>query len=150
MKHEAKNDRRYEQENPMPHSFGRPWKLSELRPGLREQVMRRLAAAGVVARCGDPESEPDQGAPLGAGGPDTPVLVDHAGPVLVRFTRVGGRGLDGDNLQGGCKQLRDAVAAALGRRGDSDADGMRWEYRQRPARFGEAAGTVIEIFGVGV
>jgi hypothetical protein len=129
-------------------TWGRPWKLRELRPGYREQVVRRLVAAPVVARRGDPEPEPDEGAALGGGGQDAPVLVDHAGPVRVRLTRVGGRPLDGDNLQGGGKQLRDAIAAALGRRGDSDADGMRWEYAQRPARVGEAAGTLIEIFAM--
>jgi len=124
-------------------TWGRPWKLSELNPDLRARVAARLAA-----RRDDPQHEQDQEPPLGAGGPDTPVLVDHAGPVLVRLTRVGGRVLDGDNLQGGCKQLRDAIAAALGRSGDSDADGMQWEYRQRPAKIGEEAGTLIEIEGV--
>ncbi len=124
-------------------TWGQPWKLGELRPELRRRVVAALAA-----RCGDPQSEPHERSALGAGGADAPVLVDHVGPVLVWVTRVGGRVLDGDNLQGGCKQLRDAIAAALGRRGDSDADGMRWEYRQRPARIGEEAGTLIEVFEV--
>ncbi|MGE4340540.1 MAG: hypothetical protein AB7E55_32010 [Pigmentiphaga sp.] len=38
--------------------------------------------------------------------------------------------IDDDNLSGGCKQLRDAIAAALGRNGDSARDGLWWEYRE--------------------
>jgi hypothetical protein len=116
------------------------WKLSELSQPLRQRILAAMAARG-----GHSQPEPHQGAPLGNGGQDPPVLVNLAGPVRVRITRVGGRTLDGDNLQGGCKQLRDAIAAALGRRGDSDVDGLAWEYCQRPAAP-EEAGTLIELF----
>lgn len=61
-------------------------------------------------------------------------LVDPAGTLHVRITRIGGRELDGDNLAGGCKELRDAIAAAFGRKGDSDGDGFEWEYAQRDGR----------------
>lgn len=58
-------------------------------------------------------------------------LVDIAGPLLVRITRhYIGKRYDDDNFSGGCKQLRDAIAAALSRKGDSEQDGMFWEYRQ--------------------
>jgi hypothetical protein len=129
-------------------TWGRPWKLVELSPAMREQAARLLAAP-VVAGRGHAKPQPDEEPALGGGGPDAPVLVDLAGPVHVRLTRVGGRLLDGDNLQGGSKQLRDAIASALGRRGDSDADGMFWEYAQRPVRIGEEAGTLIEVFREG-
>lgn len=57
-------------------------------------------------------------------------LANMAGPLCIRITRYGKRRYDGDNMQGGCKGLRDAIAAALGRPGDSAEDGLRWEYRQ--------------------
>ena len=37
-------------------------------------------------------------------------------------------------ITGGCKELRDAIAAAFGRKGDSDGDGFEWEYAQRDGR----------------
>ncbi len=50
-------------------------------------------------------------------------------PVVVVLTRIaGGRPLDGDNLQGACKAVRDAVAACLG---CDDADPrVTWCYSQ--------------------
>ena len=68
-------------------------------------------------------------------------LVDITGEVTVRITRVSPRRLDDDNLSGGAKQLRDAIASLLGRKGDSEEDGFRWEYYQEK---GEAE-TIIEI-----
>lgn len=50
-------------------------------------------------------------------------------PVVVTLTRVGVRDLDGDNLQGAFKAVRDQVATWLGL---DDADPrIRWEYDQR-------------------
>jgi len=57
-------------------------------------------------------------------------MVHLDGEILVRITRVGHRRLDDDNLAGGCKELRDAIAAMLGRKGDSEKDGLKWEYIQ--------------------
>ena len=69
-------------------------------------------------------------------------MVNIAGPLFVRITRVGKRKLDCDNFSGGAKQLRDAIASMLGRKGDSEEDGFKWEYVQKK---GEAE-TIIEIF----
>ena len=44
-----------------------------------------------------------------------------------------GRRLDGDNFIGGAKQLRDAIADALGLPGDSEEDGVFFEYKQVPS-----------------
>ena len=47
--------------------------------------------------------------------------------------------LDHDNLVGGCKPLRDAIAALLGR-DDAERHGIEWEYRQE-----KGAATRVEI-----
>lgn len=65
------------------------------------------------------------------------------GQLLVRITRqANSAGLDDDNLTGGCKELRDAIAEALGRPGDSAKDGLRFEYCQTRG----PAAMMIEIF----
>jgi hypothetical protein len=52
-------------------------------------------------------------------------------PVSVRWTKLGGNRLDGDNLAGSFKGLRDALAARYGV-GDADGSGIEWEYDQAP------------------
>lgn len=52
----------------------------------------------------------------------------HALPLIVILTRIGKRKLDGDNLQGALKSVRDGVADRLG---IDDANPLvRWEYAQ--------------------
>lgn len=53
-------------------------------------------------------------------------------PLVIRFTRVGKRKLDGDNLQGSCKALRDGVALALGI--DDGDESLEWRYTQEKGR----------------
>jgi len=75
-------------------------------------------------------------------------MVNIPGPLLVRIIRHYGKGereYDDDNQSGGCKELRDSIAAAHGRRGDSAQDGFAWEYAQRPSETGEPM-TEIEIY----
>ncbi len=73
-------------------------------------------------------------------------MVDIAGKVVVRITRKAYRGdLDDDNLSGGSKQLRDAIASFLGRKGDSERDLLRFEYCSEQAEKGKNQ-TVIEFF----
>ena len=48
--------------------------------------------------------------------------------VIVTIIRVGGKILDGDNLQGACKPLRDAIANTLGL--DDGDSRIEWQYRQ--------------------
>ena len=55
-------------------------------------------------------------------------LADFAPPLVVRLTRIGPRKLDGDNLQGTLKAVRDALAHKLGV--DDGSDAVRWEYAQ--------------------
>lgn len=69
------------------------------------------------------------------------VLAAHTWPtgrVRVLLTRVApSSGLDGDNLQGALKAVRDQVAAWLGR---DDADqSITWDYGQRRGAKGEWA-----------
>jgi len=72
----------------------------------------------------------------------TQLLVHAARKVSVRITRVSPREYDDDNLSGGCKQLRDAIATALGFPGDSRKDGMRWEYVQKQG----PPETIVEVY----
>jgi len=75
-------------------------------------------------------------------------MVNLPGPLvirLIRHYRKGEREYDDDNMSGGCKELRDSIAAALGRGGDSAQDGFAWEYAQRPSETGEPM-TEIEIY----
>jgi hypothetical protein len=52
------------------------------------------------------------------------------------------RTLDDDNFCGGCKQLRDTIAELLGKTGDSEADGLTFEYKQVKSKLKK---TVIKI-----
>jgi hypothetical protein len=79
---------------------------------------------------------------LDMGGAIAPLLDYIDSPLLVRITRIAQRRLDDDNMSGGCKQLRDAIASAFGRQGDSETDGLWWEYRQEKGPYE----IVIEVF----
>lgn len=53
----------------------------------------------------------------------------HAGkPIVVRLARLGGRGLDSDNLAGSMKWIRDSVADMIGANDKSPL--ICWEYQQ--------------------
>ena len=57
-------------------------------------------------------------------------LMQLAVPLRITLTRLGGKGLDSDNLAGGFKGIRDAVANLLMM---DDADPrLTWVYRQEP------------------
>lgn len=65
----------------------------------------------------------------------------HPLPCVVTLVRIGPRQLDGDNLQGGFKALRDGIAARLG---VDDADPrVRWEYEQEKGKPKQYAARVI-------
>lgn len=51
-------------------------------------------------------------------------------PVVVKFTRLGGKKLDDDNLRQALKGLRDHIAEWLGV--DDADDRVRWKYFQEP------------------
>lgn len=53
-----------------------------------------------------------------------------AGRFRVTIERHSPRTLDDDNFTGGCKQLRDAIAELLGKKGDSATDGLEFQYVQ--------------------
>ena len=85
-------------------------------------------------------------APLGSAGKNPFGLVHITCPIHCRITRkYGGRSkcLDDDNMSGGAKSLRDAITSILGLKGDSEADGITFEYAQEK---GEVTETVIKIF----
>ena len=61
-------------------------------------------------------------------------------PCTVKLTRIGLKTLDGDNLQGGLKALRDGIADRLG---VDDADPrVTWEYAQERGEYAVR----VEIF----
>jgi len=88
------------------------------------------AAAGDPGRSAD--AKRGRSHALGRTSPTQKSMVDVNRKVLVRIRRprLCGPQPDDDNLSGGCKQLRDAIAKALGFPGDSKADGIRFEYVQ--------------------
>lgn len=86
--------------------------------------------------------KPDQPGGLGLSSPLAAFVDVAPRKCLVRITRYGLRRYDDDNMVGGSKELRDSIAAALGFPGDSEEDGLRWQYAQEkgPPR------TVIEVW----
>lgn len=102
----------------------------------RYQAQARAQLAAVATGRTPRQPEPAEGETLGDQGGHPPMLVDPARPLAVRLVRVGGRPLDDDNLAAGYKPLRDAIASAFGRAGDSEMDGWRWAYAQEPGEIG--------------
>jgi len=88
-----------------------------------------------VARASSPKQKRDERASLVGESKNQESMVDIPHEVLVRIIRVipDRRHLqDSDNSNGGCKELRDAIAALLGREGDSEEDGfVDWVYDYR-------------------
>ena len=81
---------------------------------------------------------------------DQKSMVNIPGPLFVRIIRhipKGGNTYDDDNYSGGCKQLRDGIAAMLGLKGDSAEDGITFVYAQVKTDTGQAE-TVIEIYQI--
>ena len=79
-----------------------------------------------------------------AGRTGGPVLLASHWRLLVSFTRMATRLLDDDNLVGGCKASRDAVAAWLGI--DDRDPRVTWGYDQRThKRYAQTPGLLIEV-----
>lgn len=79
-----------------------------------------------------------------AGRTGGPVLLASHWRLLVSFTRMATRLLDDDNLVGGCKASRDAVAAWLGV--DDRDPRVTWGYDQRThKRYAQTPGLLIEV-----
>lgn len=88
----------------------------------------------------DPQPEPAEAGALGKLCTAPKGIFPDSAKLRVTIIRgCGGIPLDHDNLVGGCKPLRDAVAALLGR-DDAERHGIEWEYRQE-----KGAATRIEI-----
>lgn len=116
----------------------RPIKLSDCSARLRARLEDALARSEGAEQERDGQTVPSEE------GDAFPPLVHVTGKVLVRITRrYSGRLYDDDNMSGGSKALRDALASALGRKGDSLADGMVWVYEQEHWPQDE---TLIEVF----
>ena len=104
--------------------------INDLPERYQRQVRTQLAACPARG----PDTKPKHNTPSALGNqikaPQSMVHSDR--PLLVRITRFGREGvLDTDNLAGGCKELRDAIADAFGRTGDSAKEGFTWEYEQK-------------------
>ena len=68
-------------------------------------------------------------------------LIDEGRLLRCTLTRLGGRGMDDDNLQGTAKWCRDTVALFLGQ-DDGPAGSILWNYAQEP---GGAYGVRIKL-----
>lgn len=107
-------------------------RLSEIRD---KKLRARIAAFDIqIRRRGCAESKSAKQNPLGGEIEAAPGMVHIDCPLLVRIVRKYDARLakryDDDNFIAGCKPLRDAIAAALSRDGDSEENGLWWEYRQ--------------------
>lgn len=107
------------------------------------------ASAGVKASIeaalsggANPKPERDKQVPLVGQAKAETGMVYLNFPVLVIITGRCPRPYDDDNFSGGCKELRDAIAAALSFKGDSEKDGIRFEYVQEKGQ----AETIIEVY----
>lgn len=61
------------------------------------------------------------------------IIKKHPLPCVVEITRVGKKMMDGDNLQGAAKALRDGIALRLG---VDDADpSITWKYSQQIGEY---------------
>lgn len=103
-------------------------RLDDFPPSVRARIQEALNAED--SRSGARDPQPQQAEALVAKVPREEVLDADAARLRVTITRRSQRPLDDDNLVGGCKQLRDAIAELLGRKGDAEKDGLEWEYRQ--------------------
>ena len=64
------------------------------------------------------------------------------GPIVIRFVRHSPRLLDRDNFIASLKGALDSLVTLLGRKGDSERDGVHVEYYQIPSK---QKGLAIEI-----
>lgn len=113
---------------------------------LRRNAKLRAAIAATPEGRGYTKRKRDGIITLVGKAPHQKGVVDIAGPLLVRVTRRVGCNseyYDHENLVGGAKRVQDAIAAFLSRKGDSEKDGLWWEYRQVQSEESEI---VIEIF----
>lgn len=103
-------------------------RLEDFDPKTQARITEILDAQNNHRGARDPQ--PQQAEALVAKVPRKEILDADAARLRVTITRRSPRPLDDDNLVGGCKQLRDAIAELLGRKGDAEKDGLVWEYRQ--------------------
>lgn len=103
---------------------------------------KRIGVGGLVAdkpkqnqrRTLEPESKAPQGGGRGVGRISRPLI-------RITLIRFGGKAMDSDNFIGGCKPIRDAIAASLGL---DDADSwIDWEYSQ--VRTRGRRGTIVKM-----
>jgi hypothetical protein len=103
-------------------------RLDDFPPAVQARITEILDAQNHRSGARDPQPQPAEA--LVAKVQRADVLDADAPRLRVTITRRAPRELDGDNFIGGCKQLRDAIAELLGRKGDAEKDGLVWEYRQ--------------------
>ena len=118
-------------------------KLDDFPPAVRARITEILDAQN--NHRGQAHAEPQPAEALVGKVQGADVLDADSPRLRVTITRRSQRPLDDDNFIGGCKQLRDAIAELLGRKGDAEKDGLEWEYRQERG----AAATIIEIEEIG-
>ncbi len=119
------------------------WKWKDLNDAQKKQFTASVYAETAGRNT---KQKRDERFTLGGAWANTEGVVHISGTLHCRITRrFSGRSreYDGDNFSGGCKEIRDAIASLLGLKGDSEKDGITWEYEQERA---EKTETVIEIY----
>ncbi len=104
------------------------------------QAVRELNPHLFVGAVEKPISQPDAPRPLDRG-----CKARKTGPqgMVISLVSYRSRLLDSDNLHGGLKPLRDAIAATLGI--DDGDSAVRWEYGQVETRGEEGTAVGIQV-----
>lgn len=100
---------------------------------------------------GHAKPQRSRSAALGAKKQVAPQFIDIPGALFVLIVRripSGTRKYDDDNFSGGCKQFRDAISEALGRKSDSPESGITFGYEQVRDRSLKQPEILIEIYKV--
>ena len=124
----------------------RPWRIDDCSEEQRRRINEALLRDDVAGPASD--SKRSRSTPLVRQAPYKTGMVNIPGPVHVRIIRrfpgtCNKEEYDDDNLSGGNKRLRDAIAAFLGLKGDSHKDGITFAYAQEQ---GEVPQTIIEFY----
>lgn len=127
----------------------KPFNLDEIRRTNPALAKRIEDAIGGRANAGDNraglcDEQPQRAELPSLDGQVSPeeILDGDAARLCVTIERHSSRELDYDNFVGGAKQLRDAIAELLGRKGDAEEDGLEFRYIQKRSKRKK---TVIRI-----
>ena len=103
---------------------------------LKEYEQKDIKNRDNIGRCKTTISEQNEQITLGSKETDKGLLANSNIPCTITIERGSARTLDGDNFIAGCKGLRDSITRLFQRKGDSEKDGMYWQYNQNKCKGG--------------